>query len=66
MPQKKPQKKIVKTLKFGSDHSFRMWLKKKQYTKDAFIGVHTKGGSRVGSAFEKRRKGKRVWEVDLY
>ena len=59
---------MPKTIKFASDKSFRRWLKEKQYRKDAspFTGVYTKGGSRVGSAFEKRKRGKRVWEVDLY
>ena len=59
---------MPKTIKFASDSLFRRWLKKKRYSKDAspFTGVYTKGGSRVGSAYEKQKKGKRVWEVDLY
>ena len=59
---------MAKTIKFASDKSFRKWLKEKHYSKDAppFTGVYTKGGSRVGSAYEKQKKGKRVWEVDLY
>ena len=60
--------KMPKTIKFASDNSFRRWLKKMHYTKDTppFTGIYTKGGSRVGSAFEKQKRGKRVWGVDLY
>ena len=59
---------MSKTIKFASDDLFRRWLKVKQYSKDAppFTGIYTKGGSRVGSAYEKQKRGRRVWEVDLY
>ena len=57
-----------KTIKFSSDSALRNWLRKKKYTKERspLTGVYTKGGTRVGSAFEKQKKGKRVWEVDIY
>ena len=55
---------MAQTKRFRTKEDFRKWLRKKGYRKDTapHTGVYTKGGSRVGSAYEKRKG----VEVDIY
>jgi len=57
-----------RTLTFKSNIAFIAWLKQKGYTKDKppLTGIYTRGGTRVGSAYERKIKGKKIWEVELY
>jgi len=69
-----------RTLKFKSNIAFIAWLKQKGYTKSSLTGIYTRGGTRIGSAtgiytsggtrvgsvYERKSKGKKIWEVILY
>ena len=57
-----------RTIKFKSNIVFIAWLKQKGYTKakPPLTGIYTHGGTRVGSVYERRSKGKKIWEVILY
>jgi len=57
-----------KRIYFKSNIAFIAWLKQKRYTKakPPLTGIYTRGGTRVGSAYERRSKSKKIWEIDLY